>query len=368
MRDLEETFRTGLAELAEEAEASPQVVRRVVDRARSRRGRRAGLLALGASAAAVVVVAGAAVVVQQSRDDRQQVGPSAPSSSFDGTAPSAPAGYRLELWHDVGVYVPATWAWGAAPVKDAAGRAVLCGGTQVVQADGSRHVAPTQSYVGRPAQPSGSCTSGWARQRPEASYVWLGGDVPVGTVDLGGGWTRETVAVGDVTVSVASDDDALRTAILASAHPVAGACDARIGNPPTPGGSTEPGFVPDAMTVCAYAPTSDGLDYDLLDEQELSAGPAKALMAAVEDAKPLGSSSCYNASGGEWALLRLSEVGGSFRDYVVDMYCPSIADPTGDQHALNGETVRPWAVGGINTVLHGSPLADTPDRFIPPLP
>jgi hypothetical protein len=210
------------------------------------------------------------------------------------------------------------------------------------------------------------CQAGWENKRPQAPYVWLGADVPTGTVDLGGGWRRQTIEVGDVTVSVASDDKALRQSILASAHRVTGDCEPRLGNPPLAAGTTDPGFVPESMTVCAYVPTSDRLDYDLVYEQELTMGPAKDLVAAVEQAPSLGSSSCFGASGGEWALLRLRGSGGAFRDYAVDMSCPSISDPSGTQHTLSGETVTPWAVGGMNAALHANPLVHAPGRFIPP--
>jgi hypothetical protein len=122
------------------------------------------------------------------------------------------------------------------------------------------------------------------------------------------------------------------------------------------------------MTVCAYLATDTHLDYYLAYEQTLSMGPAKGLVAAVDSAPALGSSSCYSARGGEWALLRLRGEGGQFRDYVVDMSCPSIADPSGIQHTLTGDVVTAWAVGGINAVLHQHPLVAAPDRFIPPLP
>jgi hypothetical protein len=190
--------------------------------------------------------------------------------------------------------------------------------------------------------------------------------VPAGTVDLGGGWVRETRTVGDVAVSVASDDADLRRAVLDSAHRVTGACEPRMGSPAEPGGSTAADFVPVSMTVCAYLPTSTHLDYDLAYEQELSMGAAKYLVDAVASAKPLGSASCFGASGGEWAVLRLRGEGGAFQDYVVDMSCPSIADPAGTQHVLDNETVIPWAVGGVNAVLHANPLVDVPYRFIQP--
>jgi hypothetical protein len=364
MRDLEQTFREGLAELGAEADAQPAVVRQVVERARSRASsRRRSGLAVGAAAAAVVLIAGLVVVLLGQRSGVEQpAGPTPPS-----VAPSAPAGYRLEVWRDVSVYVPATWGWGSAPVMGATDAVSLCGGGQVVQMDGSRREESALPYVGRPIPLSDVCVP-WAGARPEAPYVWLGAAVRPGTVDLGGGWVRQTIEVGDVTVTVASDDDALRKAILASAHRLSGACEPRLDDPPTPAGATDPDFVPFSLTVCAYLPTSTHLDYDLAYEQELSMGAAKYLVAAVDAAKPLGSHSCYAASGGEWALLRMRGNGGGFRDYVVDMSCPSIADETGTQHVLDSETVTPWAVGGINAVLDKSPLVDAPDRFIPPLP
>lgn len=368
MREDEQAFRSGLAEIASEADTTRAVVGGVVERARARAARRrhSALAALGAAAAVVVVVTGVGVALQGQRGPDQATPPPSPTPSV---APSMPAGYRLEFWHDVGVYVPATWGWGSAPiVVGSGGEPVLCGGGQVVQADGSRREESALPYVGRPVMLSDACDASWAQARPRAPYVWLGGDVPVGTVDLGGGWVRQTIQVGDVTVSVASDDGALRSSILSSAHQAAGDCEPQLGDPPVPGGSTDPRFVPISMTVCAYGATSTGLDFDLLYEQELSMGPAKALVAAVDRAAPLGSSSCFSPHGGEWALLRLRGTGGMFRDYVVDMSCPSISDPTSAQHRLDRETITPWAVGGVNAVLHARAKSGVPDRFIPPLP
>lgn len=363
MTDLEQELRAGLAALAEEADVTAPVVARA--RAGAARRRRRTALAVSGVAAAVLAVAGLSAVVRGAQD-RSAAPPDRPIASSPSVAPSAPGGYRLEFWHDVAVYVPALWGWGSAPVTGTTGAVFLCGGDQVVQADGSRRVQPDQPYVGRPIRLSGTCDTHWDRRRPLAPYVWLGGDVPTGTVDLGGGWVRQTIAVGDVTVSVASDDSALRRAILDSAHRVTGACQPRLGTVATAGGSTSTDFVPVSMTVCAYLPSSTQLDYDLAYEQELSMGPAKYLVDAVAHAKPLGSLSCFGPSGGEWALLRLRGSGGAFRDYVVDMSCPSIADPSGTQHALDSDVVTSWAVGGINAVLHGNPLVDVPYRFIPP--
>lgn len=365
MPEVEEAFRDGLAELAAEADTSPPVVRRVVERAREggARRRRSALAGVAGAAAAMLAVVGVGAVLRGQAGDTGAHRPAA-SPAPPEVAPSVPGGYRLERWHDVGVYVPFTWGWGAAPTVVGRQGPVLCG-AGVVQQDGARVEGADLPYVGRPVAQSDVCDAGWVRARPRAPYVWLGGDVPVGTVDLGGGWVRQTVEVGDLTVSVAADDGALRRSILASAHRVGGDCEPRLDSPPAPRGTTDAGFVPVTMTVCAYAPTSSGSDEDLLDEQQLSMGPAKDLVAAVDRAAPLGASSCFAARGGEWALLRLRGTGDTFRDYVVDMSCPSIADPTGTQHVLDSETVTPWAVGGINAVLHAHPLVDAPGRFIP---
>ena len=368
MNDLEQAFRSGLGQIADDADTSPAVASQVVQRARSgvARRRRSGVAVVGAAASVIVIVAGLAVALDH-RKGGDEASPPKPSLTAPELAPQVPGGYRLEFWHDVAVYVPATWGWGAAPKAIASGDSLLCGGGQVVQADGSRREQPSLPYVGRPVVLSDACDASWMQERPRAPYVWLGGDVPPGTVDLGGGWVRKTIEVGDVTVSVASDDEALRKSILDSAHQVAGDCEPKLGNPPLAAGSTDPDFVPDSMTVCAYVPTKDHLDYDLVYEQQLTMGPAKYLVDAVDHAASLGATSCFGGTGGEWALLRLRGSGGTFRDYSVDMSCPSISDPTGTQHVLNRETVTPWAVGGMNAVLHSHPLVQAPDRFIPPL-
>jgi hypothetical protein len=364
MRDPEQELRNGLAVLAEEADTSPRVVREVVGRARvaAVRRRRSALAVVGAAAAVVLVVAGlGALRMGQSGGDR-----AAPPTSPPLQAPQVPGGYRLELWHDLGIFVPATWGWGSAPTRTPRGDVVRCG-TGVVQQDGHRDERADLPYVGRPIEQPGACDSEWAVRTPRAPYVWFDGEVPLGTVRLGGGWVRQTVEVAGVRVSVATDDAALRAAILRSAHRVQTACAPTLANPPRPRGTVGGDFVPVSMTVCAYAATGAGRDYELVYGQDLTMGPAKYLVDAVDRAPSLGSFSCSAARGGEWALLRLHGEGGASRDYVADMACPSIADPSGTQHPLTVETVTPWAVGGVNAVLHTHPAITAPDRFIPPL-
>jgi len=365
MRDLEQLLRDGLAHLADETATAVPLAQRV--RAARRRRTRAWV---GAAAAVVLIAGGAGVVLRGSGADSAPDG--SPTSGAPDLAPDVPGGYRVEVWHDIGVYVPATWGRGGAPGA--------CGTGPTVGADGHRlgDGDLIEGYVGRPVAQTPRCSTS-SPALPEVPYVWLGADVPVGTQHLGGGWVQQTRKVAGTTVTVGAQEADLRRSILASADVMSsGACAASLASPPSPGeapsspssGSGNERFAAVSMTVCAYAPetsTPAGTParYDLLAEETVAAGPAKQLADAVAQAAPMGEHSCYAGSGGEWALLRLDGGAGRSRDYVVDLSCPSIADPTGLQHELTSADVLPWAVDGINAVLHGSPLVDVPGVLIP---
>jgi hypothetical protein len=353
MRELEQTLHDGLARLADEVDTTVPLAQRV-RAARRRHARRA----VGALVAAVLLLAvGTGLVVRGSGP-----GAVAPTDHGPGTGHGSE---RLEVWRDVGVLVPATWGWGGAPGA--------CGVGETVAPDGHRlgRDEVRAGYVGRPIAQGSACASATAPST--VPYVWLGADVPTGTVDLGDGFVQQTRRVGDVTVTVASGDASQRRRILASAHRVsAGPCAASLSSPPTASpelsgsSGSSASFTPISMTVCGYAAAPRGASYELLYREELPMGPAKELVDAVAAAKPMGEFSCYGASGGEWALLHVAGTGGHGRDYVVDLSCPSIADPSGRQHRLTPSDVVPWAVDGINAVLHGSPLIDVPGRLIAP--
>lgn len=375
MDELEQLVRDGLARIADEAVATPTLA----ERARAGRRRRTRRLAGAAVVAAALVVAGSAGVTVH-RADSGPAGAGAHSDRASDPAPDSPGGYRLEIWQGVGVYVPASWGWGTAP----GGCGVDAGGGPTVGADGHRLTASERTdgvlpgYVGRAIGSPGSCSAS-GRSRPSGTgasqpYLWLGADVPVGSVDVGGGWVQETRLVAGTTVTVGSDNAALRSEILSSAHPYAlEECPASLPSPPSPSSHGSGRFSPVSLTVCAYAPapatapvTTAGATggYRLLYGEHLPAGQAKQLADAVAHAAPMGEYSCFDASGGEWALLHLAANGGQSRDYVVDLSCPSVADATGRQHRLTPADVLPWAVDGVNAVLHASPLIDVPGRLI----
>lgn len=360
MRDLERLLREKLTALADETVTAVPLA----ERARAGRRRRTRRLVGAAAAAVVLVTGGTGVALHRSGAESAPSG-GTPSGNASDTAPDVPGGYRLEVWHDVSVYVPASWGWGGAPGA--------CGVGPTVGPDGHRLTASERGdgvlsgYVGRPVGQTSHCAKrDTARVRGDEPFVWLGADVAVGTSHLGD-FVIETRWVGGTTVTVGSDDADLRAGILSSAHRTElGECAGSLPSPPSPSSHGSGRFVPVSMAVCAYAPAASASGYQLAYQEDLAMGPAKQLADAVAKAKPMGEYSCYGASGGEWALLRLAGDGGQRRDYVVDLSCPSIADPTGLQHRLTSADVLPWAVDGVNAVLHANPLIDVPGRLIGP--
>lgn len=360
--DLEDTLRDVLAERAGRADVTAPIAGAAVGAVRRRRTqRRAAVAALAVLAVLVTLAA-----VLEGRRDREL--PS-PGTATESPSDVAPVGYRTEVWHDVAVSVPADWGWGAAPTR-VHGDPALCAPGAAVGSDGHRYADadPTQPYVGRPIAQTVACRR--LPFTPQAPYVWLGADMPVGTVDLGDGWVQQTRSVAGTNVTVASRDASVRDAVLSSAHRWTGGCAPRLDAPPS-GASTADVGQPVSMTVCAYAAdynaAHDVTGYDLTFDREVAApGPAKDLVAAVSKAPGMGTFSCFGGRGGEWVLVRVDGEGGTRRDYVVDMQCPSITGPGGAQSRLTYADVAPWATTGVDAVLLRSPLIRLPvDFFIP---
>ena len=212
--EVERLLRASLDAHAAEVDTAAPVAARARAAARSHRGR---WIAAGA-AVAVAAVAVTAVVVDRSAPPSSDEPPVATPST---SAPTVPAGWRTELWHDVSVQVPADWGWGTAPTTTGGGdpSAYLCGGPGAIRAaDGEDLVNPvaTMAYVGRPIMLSDVCGGGPMLEHPEAPYVWFGAQVEPGTVDLDDGYVQDTVEVGGTTVTVGASDQALRERILSS--------------------------------------------------------------------------------------------------------------------------------------------------------
>jgi hypothetical protein len=197
-QELRATVRAGLERHAAETDVTAPVADRARDAVRRRR--RTRWSAVGAAAAVVLVVGGAAVATRGGDDVDD--GSAADRSSTAEAEPADTTGWRTEYWGPVAVDVPPDWGYGGAPLPS--DPLTVCG------------PGGGPGYVGRPIVQTDACVyleSGW---QPDAPYVWLGADVEPGTSEWDNGYVQETVEVAGTTVTVGSDDPALRAAVVAS--------------------------------------------------------------------------------------------------------------------------------------------------------
>jgi hypothetical protein len=337
--ELARLMREGLELRAGDVDVTVPVAQRA--RAAVRRRHRGGLV-IGLAAASVAAVVAVAALGST---------PPPPEDRDDVPAPAIGTGeWRTEYWADIQVDVPADWEWGGAPVGSGERRTVC---SEVTDAP----------YVGRPVTQTDLCGVYRvdAPAVPPAPYVWLGVPLEPGTVDLGEGWTQETVRVGESTVTVTTDDAALRDRILGSARE-ASLCPARLPEPPEPRSETSEEGVGDlhSATVCAYQ--ADGDDFRLVHGSELDPAGVRDTVTAV-DAAARNDSRCKATS--EFVVLSAEfsddfGVAGSrlHQDIVYDLTCGHVRTgvaPLGGvrQVDLTADTVASWAVGGVPGILRG---------------
>jgi hypothetical protein len=358
-RELEQLMRAGLEGRAAEVDTAAPVAARV--RAATRR-RRVGRVAAGAAALAVAAAAVTGVVVDRSPGPAQT---RTPGVVDEPSGDPAPAAWRTEYWHDVQVDVTADWGWGTAPAAIGARGprdVYLCGGPGAMITAGGRKLAnPDESlpYVGRSIMLSDLCMGfGDQPPSPRAPYVWLGGLVEPGIVDVGNGYTEETREVSGSTVTVATRDAALRERILDSATG-GETCFSELEEVPTPEQSSEiegsTGLDPDSLTVCAYRRDEVTGTFALAYAAVLDRARARALVTAA-DAAPRVATGCPPQSqpGREFVQLTLEGPGpggDAFREYTVGFGCGGLTEPGGGRMALTSTLVDPWAVGGIRVTL-----------------
>jgi hypothetical protein len=349
---LERLVRASLDDHAGEVDSSVPVAARARTAARKHR---AGWVVLAASAA-VAAVAIAAVVVDRVSTPSADTPPVADLPSTTAS-PAAPEGWRAEYWKGIRIEVPSAWGWGTAPRRDGVGDdrdLYLCGGpgaTRTVDGRSTLIADPSLPYVGRPIMLSDACLGGDVMRDPQAPYVWLGADLRPATSDVGNGYTQETVEVGGTTVTVGTDDPALREEILASAT-LGGPCAPALTAPPyVEVGEDGAQRAADSLLVCAYRSEDDG-SYSLVYADELGAAAADATEDMVRSA-PVITGDCLSPEGGEWVTLSARGDSGWSREYVVDLNCPAVTDFTGQMHRLEPAMVRPWAVDGLPVTLYG---------------
>lgn len=359
--DLERRMREGLQRRAEDADTTASVVDLAKRGARRRRG---GRVVAGAVALAVAAVAVTGVVIDRSSSPG---GDGTPGVANDPTGEPLPTQWRTEYWHDTQVDVPADWGWGGAPDPGYGDGPLACGAVATVSAQGVKlgREDPTLAYVGRPIAQTDLCTTypdnNPAAGPPEAPYVWLGAAVEPGTVDLGDGYVQETVEVNGSTVTVASQDAALRDRILASATG-GETCFSEFESVPdptqSPGTEGSAGLQADSLTVCAYRKDEGSGSFALTYAAVLGRAQARALVRAA-DAAPRVVVGCIEQRDWEFVQLRVEGTTSSgaeplFREYVAGFSCEGFqqAGDTGTI-GLTPAIVGSWAVGGIPATVTG---------------
>lgn len=355
--ELDRLVRASLQRRADGADPTAPVAERARGEVRRRRNAR---MAIGAGVALAVAITGALVSGQ---DD------SSPDP-LDRGDQSLPAEWRTEYWRDLRVEVPADWGYGGAPHQS--GGLVSCYPEASIGPDGAQlEGEPTRGYVGRPIGLTDICVP-YPDNRPEgprAPYVWLGAQIPMGMVDLGGDFVQQTVEVNGSTLTVASDSAALRKRVLDSAGG-GEQCFSELERPPTLPVDGEFGGPARGMTVCAYARDEAGV-IGLTYSGVVSDAAGLEFEAALSRGVPIPvGRSCDVGSDDSWVVLYFRE-----RRYVVSTQargCPQVAQlnaPDVLPRRLSRAIARPWAVGGIPAVVYASPGADESwmyDYFIGP--
>lgn len=346
--EVERRVRASLDNHAGEVDTSVPVAARARAAARRHRGRR---IAAGA-AVAVAAVAVAAVVVDRADPPSSEPPPAASPSPSQAAMPD---GWRTEYWHDVSVQVPADWGWGTAPMNPARVRgervAFLCGGPGAIRnAQGTDLTNPdaTAPYVGRPIMLSDACVGGMLTH-PAAPYVWFDAQVEPGTVRLARGYVQDTVEIGrdGTTVTVGSDDQALRARILASVARqdlCATAVDAaglELGNEAIDGrGELQ------SAHLCAYTRRDDDR-YELVYGRDLDTGTFgrfdRALDRAPEDDR------LCKAPGDLMVVAATSDDDVS-QTWVADLACDTVASSDG-MRSLTLDVLESLAGMGVRSTL-----------------
>lgn len=340
--DLELLVRESLRARADRVDTTAPLVGRARRAVRRRRGVRAGLAAV----ALVVAIVGTGVVLDG--PDRTDVAPAPSPSPSPAVGPVKPSLWRTEQWQGLVVDVPVDWAWGPAPRR-------MSGGLYVCGRE------PSRPYVGRPVMMSDACGQEIDPPAPTSPYVWLGVDLPPGTVDLGGGYVQETVAVAGTTLTVATRDDELRASILASAGD-GGVCEPALAQVPVAGSVGA-----DAATVCAYR--RSGSAYALTYGADLDAPKAARLVEEYDATPAFPPGRSCDVGGADPLEVVLVTVPG--RRFVVEMEvmgCPFLHGGPGleGQRRLTPALARPWVVGGLGTTLFGpnGGLGGTLDDYV----
>lgn len=347
-RRLEELMRAGLSERAAQADTSVDLhpAARAGQPGRTGHPWRTPLLAAAAVAVALVVT-----VPLVTRDGGQPGPPpsTVPTATDDPTGADVPPGWRVESYGGIQVRVPDDWAVGGAPMAEGGSAGMVqCGGVVDEIANPVRGVP----YVGRPVSMTDMCEAvdPTSLPAPTESYVWLGSPVEQTGAAWSNGYESETVEVAGVTVTVTTDDAAVREQIVDSIEAV----DVDVHGCATSAPRHPSGEVvgdPTGLTVCVYHRDLD--DLELLWSGRAAATAAAALLRALD--RDAGASLTCRTTEPEWDTVVLHVASEATASYVVRPSCGVIEAPGGGLAPLTRATVRPWALTGVRAYVTAPP-------------
>jgi hypothetical protein len=288
--------------------------------------------------------------------------------SEPGRQPAA-AGWRWESYGGVEVQVPDDWDYGTTGAPSCL--------------ETAETAQRSRGYVGRPGPvPAIACPDPVPALEKRRAYLWFDSDAGDGVTAYDAGWVEQSRVVGDLALTVFTDDPALRTRILDSArrapsdescpveHAVTSGPDARPD--PGPGGLAALGPA-ESITLCRYAlrdvgrPTLRGSDRSAAANPVLSAGElvgeqaravVRAILEAPEGEGPNDPENCLPeyAYGNEVLLLRVSD--GARTQEVFVRYSGCVGHGIDDGHThrrLTSDALTPLLSGPHRPgVLQGS--------------
>jgi hypothetical protein len=245
------------------------------------------------------------------------------------------------------------------------GEVLSCFSEQMLTADGQRlrNNQVQVGYVGRPIALTDVCEmyKHHTLEPQTVPYVWLGADVEVGSFDLGDGFVQETVEVNGSTLTVGTNDPALRRRIIDSARG-GEMClsEVEVRGSIEQDGPLAEDLEPTSMTVCAYRTQGIAGNATLIYAGRVGRNATNDYLREVEKAgSPADQCPAIDYEEDEWVVLELTTDEGTVTDrHVAHFVCPGIDL---DADSLRGfktvpltpELVRPWAVGGIPAVIYG---------------
>lgn len=364
------------ADLHQRASQAPDRLSRPVTSGRW--SRRSGLLSVVAASAVLVVVVGIPLAGQV-LDSTPTSGSGDPPASDRAAPPAHIDGWRVESYGGIQVRVPPNWGWGGAWFHDptTGGKAMDCGAAPfVVPGDPDYETVPQDApYVGRPMAMTDVCAlvgQGDAPEPPDpqADSVWIGAAVPPGREDLGNGYVRETVQItaptqfGNGTVSVTSDDPALREQILATAEAVEvddNDCRADATWADFPAGRLEDGK-PTSLSVCLYETYRGETTLIWSDRRPADAAREYIDQLSATSATYDPDRLCTKQPDGQWLAIGVAHADGTAAWSAVTMgNCAQILwqyRAVGDPESLAAapvapSTVAPWATPAVRAYVVG---------------